>query len=64
MRRPDINRVARAHDHVSAAMTVLNSIKDENMDAKETMEWKEIYKELKFAGIYLEKWKKELEERQ
>lgn len=36
MRKPDINRVWRAMEHIEAARTHLENIKFENMDSKES----------------------------
>lgn len=62
MRQPDINRIARAQEHIKAAMTNLDSIKDENLEYLNRLDYNEIWKELLFCNQFLDTWVKALKE--
>lgn len=62
MRQHDINRIARAHEHIKAAMTNLDSIKDENLEYLNRLDYNEIWKELLFCNHFLDTWVKALKE--
>lgn len=58
--KADINRVARAAEHIKAAITHLDNIKDDHIEGKERIQYNEIYKDLKFELYRLERWINEL----
>ena len=63
MTKADINRVARAAEHIKAAMVILDNIKDEHIEGKNRIQYNEIYNDLKFQRYRLDRWANELTEK-
>ena len=62
MTKADINRVARAAEHISAARVILGNIKDDHLEGKNRVDYKEIDKDLAFTFYRLNRWVNELKE--
>ena len=60
MTKADINRVARAAEHIQAARVILGNIKDEHLDGKNRIDYNEIDKDLGFLFYKLNRWVNEL----
>ena len=61
MRNTDINRVARAKEHMTAALTILGNIKWENIqEGKEEWDYKTICEWIGNCERFLDTWVKQL----